>query len=147
MKSVFRFGVFSSLLLALFLLSLNGCGDNLPKRVPVSGHVFFDGKPLETGGIGFMTPGQRSSHGELGPGGKFTVSTFSENDGLMPGKHTVVVCAKEDINANSMKWYAPKKYADPQTSGLEIDITGPTSDLKIDLKSEPGKKYPLIEKF
>ena len=134
-------------MLALCIASLLGCGDNLPTRVPVSGHVFFDGKPLEKGTLLIQSLDQRSSYAQLGPGGKFTVSTFSENDGLMPGKHQVAVVAKEDINANTQKWLIPKKYSDAATSGLEFEVTGPTSDIKIDLTSEPGKKYPFIEKL
>jgi hypothetical protein len=147
MKRMRRFGVLSGLLLAFCVVSIVGCGDDLPKRVPASGHVFFDGKPLETGTLGILTPGQRCSFAELGPGGAFTVSTFSKNDGLMLGKHPVTVVWKEDVSNSAIKWMIPKKYADPTTSGLEVDITGPTSDLKFELTSEPGKKYPLVEKF
>lgn len=113
----------------------------------MSGHVFFDGKPLETGAVGILNEGSRPAFAMLGPGGAFTVSTFGQNDGLMVGKHKVVVTSKEDVSSSTIKWLIPKKYADFETSGLEIDITGPTSDIKLDLTSEPGKKYPLIEKF
>jgi hypothetical protein len=147
MKCFCRFSLPLTILLAFFVVSINGCGDNLPKRVPVSGHVYFDGKPLEMGAIGILTQGERSSYAKLGPGGKFTVSTFSENDGLMPGKHKFAVAAKEDLSPTSQKWFVPKKYSDPNTSGLEIDITGPTDDLKIELTSEPGQKYPWVEKL
>jgi hypothetical protein len=147
MKRSCHFGIFSLLILSFLIPAIIGCGDNLPKRVPVSGHVFFDGKPLETGGVGIQTTGERASYAALGPGGAFTVSTFGQNDGLMLGKHKVAVSSKEDVNASTIKWLIPKKYADFETSGLEINITGATSDLKIDLTSEPGKKYPLIEKF
>ncbi len=147
MKCLCHFSLFSAILLAFCIVSILGCGDNLPKRVPVSGHVIFDGKPLETGTLIIQTPGQRSSYATLGPGGKFTVSTFSENDGLMLGKHQIAVSSKEDIGSNAVKWFIPKKYADINTSGLKIEITGPNNDVKIDLTSERGQKFPIIEKF
>ena len=103
MKCLCRFNLFWVLLMVFSIVSISGCGDNLPKRVSVSGHVFFDGKPLEKGTVIIETAGQRHSYGTLGPGGKFTVSTFAENDGLMLGKHPVAVIAKEDVNANHGK--------------------------------------------
>ena len=147
MKCLRASGVLLGVLLTFCSLSILGCGDGLPNRVPVSGHAFFDGKPLEGGAVGIYTPGQRASSATIGPGGAFTVSTFSTNDGLMPGKHQVVVVWKEDVGSNAIRWMIPKKYADPETSGLEINITGPTSDIKLELTSEPGKKYPWVEKF
>jgi hypothetical protein len=147
MKLTFRFDVFLAALLAICVFSINGCGDKLPERVAVSGHVFFDEKPLESGTLIFSAPGQRQATAVLGPGGKFTVTTFTESDGLMLGKHQVAVIAREDVNANTIKWLVPKKYAEVENSGLEVDITGSDKDIKIKLTSEPGKKYPLIEKF
>jgi hypothetical protein len=147
MKCLCRFGLLWAILFTFYVVSINGCGDDLPKRVPVSGHVFFDGQPLETGTLTFQTPGQRIAYALLGTGGKFTVTTFTENDGIIPGKHKVAVISKEVINANTQKWFVPKKYSETSTSGLEIDVTGPNNDIKFDLKSEPGQKYPFVEKL
>jgi hypothetical protein len=146
MKCLCRFSLLWPALAILLVFSMSGCGDNLPKRVPVSGHVSIDGKPLETGSLFIQTPGQRSSYAKIGPGGKFSVTTFTENDGLMPGKHQVAVICKEDPNSTTIKWLVPKKYSNILTSGLEFEITGSTNDLKIDIKPEPGEKYPVIEK-
>ncbi|MGD0656166.1 MAG: hypothetical protein ABSA16_17655 [Thermoguttaceae bacterium] len=132
-------------ILLLFFALISGCGDNLPQRVPVSGQVLLDGKPLETGTLSIQSPGQRSSYATLGPGGKFSISTFSENDGLMIGKHPVAVISKENINGKTVKWLIPKKYTDIATSGLEIDVPGPRSDVVINLTWGGGK--PFIEKY
>lgn len=147
MKYSRRLGLFWALLLPFFLASINGCGDNLPKRVPVSGRVLLDGKPLEYGVVKFFPQNQRMASGGIGPDGRFSLATFSENDGCFMGKHPVAVSACEGISATKMKWYAPKKYAEADTSGLEIDIPGPRSDVIIELTSEPGMKYPFIEKL
>jgi len=55
-------------LLLLFLLSLFaiGCSDGRPDRVPVSGQVLIDGKPLTCGGVTFIPDGHRASHGTIG---------------------------------------------------------------------------------
>ena len=132
-------------ILLLFFALISGCGDNLPQRVPVSGQVLLDGKPLETGTLSIQSPGQRSSYATLGPGGKFSISAFSENDGLMIGKHPVAVISKENINGKTVKWLIPKKYTDIATSGLEIDVPGPRSDVVINLTWGGGK--PFIEKY
>jgi hypothetical protein len=142
-----RLALFWAFILPFFMASIYGCGDNLPKRVPVSGRVFLDGKPLEFGVVKFFPQNQRMASGGIGRDGSFTLTTFSENDGCFMGKHPVAVSTGEGISATKMKWYAPKKYADPNTSGLEIDIPGPRSDVLIKLTSEPGKKYPFVEKL
>jgi hypothetical protein len=137
--------LFWTLLLAIFMASINGCGDNLPKRVTVSGRVLLDGKPLEFGVVRFFPENQRMASGGIQRDGSFKLNTFSENDGCFIGKHPVAINSAENISASKMKWYAPKKYADPNTSGLEVDIPGPRSDVIIELTSEPGQKYPLVE--
>jgi hypothetical protein len=147
MNCLCRFNLSWGILLAVLITCLYGCGDNLPKRVPVSGQVFLDGKPLEYGAITVMTQGQRMAGGRIGPDGKFTIGTFTENDGCFMGKHPVAVNAAKGISSTKMRWYAPKKYADVATSGLEIDVTGPLSDVKINLTSDPGQKYPFIEQL
>jgi hypothetical protein len=113
--------------------------------VPVSGRVLIDGKPLEYGVVQVFPKDQRSACGTLGPGGKFTLTTFTENDGCMLGKHPVAVNAGKGINSSKMQWFAPKKYADVATSGLEIDVSGPRNDVEINLKWDGGKPY--IEKL
>jgi hypothetical protein len=145
MKTFSRFGVCFGCLVVIGLACIIGCGDNLPRRVPVSGRVLIDGKPLETGTLLIETPGQRPSHAALGPGGKFTVGTFSETDGTMPGKHRVAIISKEDINGKTVKWLIPKKYTDLTTSGMEIDVPGARNDVELRLSWEGGK--PFIEKY
>jgi hypothetical protein len=127
----------------LSFICLSGCGDGLEKRVPVSGVVLIDGKPLEIGNIQVVPDKGRPATGRIGPGGRFTLTTFNDNDGCFLGKHKVIVIAKEDKTSTSTMWHAPKKYADLSASGLEINITGPTDNLEIKLKWEGGK--PFIE--
>lgn len=145
MKQFRRFDLCLGIFLIFIFTCINGCGDNLPKRVPVSGRVLLDGKPLEQGFVQVFPKGQRAAYGTLGPGGKFTLTTFTENDGCVPGKHPVAIIAYKSIGSTKLQWFAPKKYKDTSTSGLEIDVPGPRDDVEIKLTWDGGKPY--IEKL
>ena len=129
-----------ALLPSLFTLSILataiGCGDGRPGRVPVSGTVLIDGEPLTAGYIRFVPPNDRPSAGTIASDGRFTLGCFEDADGAVLGKHRVAVIANEVKDEVSMTWHAPQHYADYTTSGLEIEITGPTDDLRIELSSE-----------
>ena len=117
---------------------LIGCGDGRPTRVPVSGTVTIDGEPLKQGYLRFVPPNDRPSSGEIDEQGRFTLTCFDEEDGAVLGTHKVAVIANETLDEVTMKWHAPQHYADYTTSGLEVEITGPTDDLLIELKSDPA---------
>lgn len=125
---------------AVAVLALAGCGDGGPKIVPVSGVVLLDGQPLTYGHIQVMPAGWRPASGRLDGSGRFTLTTTAPNDGCAVGTHPVVVLAGESLTPETMKWHAPSKYADVSTSNLTVTITGPTDDLKIELKSDGSMK-------
>jgi hypothetical protein len=131
----------------LLLWSLaSGCGDGRPKRVTVSGRVLIDGKPLEMGFLQVIVKGNRPASGRLGPGGRFTLTTFDKNDGCIMGKHPVAVIAGKSLNEKEFQWFAPKKYADAKTSGLEIEVTGPRDDVELHLTWQgSGHDQPFVE--
>jgi hypothetical protein len=123
-----------------------GCGgESRPDRVPVSGTVMIDGEPLEHGFVQVVPSNARAASGKIGPGGRFELHTFDPGDGCVPGKHQVAVIANESIDPQSQRWHAPKKYINPDESGLVIDITGPTTDLVIELSWDGGE--PFVERF
>lgn len=132
--------------LLLLLLVAAGC-DSRPKRVPVSGKVLIDGAPLAFGAVVFIPEGGRQSTGSIDANGNFKLTCFEPNDGALVGKHHVQVLGNEPINNTTIKWHAPKKYADRQTSDLKEDITGPTDTLVINLtwKGSPPEK-PFVER-
>jgi hypothetical protein len=123
--------------------AVGGCGPQRPKRVPVSGTVIIDGKPLTRGTVSFVPQDARPATGEIGPDGRFTLSTFGEGDGCVPGSHTVTVFANEWLTPTQLKWHAPKEYADIETSTLKVEITGPRDDLQIELTWDG--QQPVIE--
>ena len=130
-------------MLLLQMIAIGGCGDGRPKLVPVSGRVLIDGKPLEIGFVHVVPPGDRPAIGKLGPKGRFTLTTFDDNDGCVLGKHPVAVIANKHIGSADLQWFAPIKYGDIATSGLQIDVSGPRDDVEINLTWDGGK--PFIE--
>lgn len=128
----------------LSVVLTTGCGDGLPKRVPVSGKVIIDGEPLTFGNIRFVPEGHRSSYGKLDSEGRFSLSCFDEGDGAVTGTHRVQISASEILAGSKVKWHAPKKYSGVSKSGLVIDITEPTEDVLIELtwdgENQGGKK-------
>jgi hypothetical protein len=125
---------------AVGFLALSGCGESGPQIVPVSGTVTIDGQPLTYGHVQVLAAGWRPASGRLDGSGRFTLTTTAPNDGCAVGTHPVVVLAGESLTPETMKWHAPSKYADVSTSGLTVTITGPTDDLKIELKSDGSMK-------
>lgn len=123
------------------MLLLSGCGDGHPARMPVSGQVLLDGKPLAVGSIMLVPAGARPSSGRLDGQGRFTLTCYNAGDGAIPGEHAVAVVATKQINDSTIRWLAPKKYADPKTSGLKVKIDGPTDALKIELTWDGGAPF------
>ena len=122
-----------------------GCSDGLPQRVPVGGTVTIDGAPLTRGSIMFITQGGRPAGGSVDSQGHFQLSCYDKGDGATLGLHQVKVTAVEPINDRSNRWLAPKKYADERNSGIEVEITEPVEDLKIELTWDGGK--PFVESW
>ena len=134
------------LLLFLFFaqVALSGCGDGRPKRLPVSGQVLIDGEPLTFGYIRFVPQGARPSGSRLDEQGRFTLSCYGENDGIIPGVHRVEVDASESLSSTKVKWHAPKKYFRYTNSGLTQEIGESTDSLVIQLTWDGGK--PFVER-
>ena len=128
-----------ALLLAL-LLVLSGCSGR-PQRVPVSGKVLLDGKPVTGGTIRVVPRDNRRAEGRIDAQGRFTLTTFDESDGCVKGTHAVEVLGAEKLPNGQVRWLVPLKYQQISTSGLTVDITGPTDRLLIELKSE-GQPLP-----
>jgi hypothetical protein len=128
-------------LVPLVVILSSGCGDGRPVRVPVSGRVLIDGKPLEAGNIRFHAASNRPASAKIEPDGRFTLSTYDLGDGCVTGVHPVSVVGSKLLNPHTMHWYAPKKYAGAGTSGLTFEVTGPTDSAEIKLFWAGGKPF------
>ena len=128
--------------LPLFIFTgVTGCSDGRPKRVLVSGVVVIDDQPLNRGSITFTPEGARSSFSLIDEQGRFVMNCYEGDDGIVPGLHKVSVTCNKPLGDTGMKWFAPKKYSDYRTSGLEYTIEEDTADLRIELTWDGGKPY------
>jgi hypothetical protein len=126
------------------VICLSGCGDKLPPRVPISGTVTIDGAPLTYGSIMFINPETRPAGSVIDASGRFTLSCYEAADGAIIGLHRVRVIAAQPVGTDQVRWLAPKKYADENTSGIEKEISEPVEDMKIELTWAGGK--PFVER-
>jgi len=124
---------------------ITGCGDGRPARVPVSGIVMIDGVPLTRGSIKLVPAHGRPSFGEIGSDGRFTLTCYDGADGALPGKHRIQIDANRPISNKKTEIFTPKHYNDFRTSGIEVEVTQPVDDLKIELTWGSEKKGPYIE--
>jgi len=136
--------IIASFVTGLLIIAVSGCGDGRPNRLAVSGQVLIDGKPLGYGYIRLVPEGARPSGGRLNEEGRFILSCYEENDGVIPGVHRVEVDAAEPISSKKKLWHAPKKYFRYTTSGLTQEITEPTDSLVVNLTWDGGK--PFVER-
>ena len=118
-----------------------GCGDGRPARVAVSGQVLIDGEPLQQGNIKIVPEGARPSAGTIAEDGRFTLTCYDGNDGVVPGTHRVQISASELLDGSKVKWWAPKKYSDFRRSELVYEISEATDDLKIEITWDGGKPF------
>ena len=121
-----------------------GCGGGRPERVPVSGQILLDGRPLDGADLArihIVPDNARPAIGKVDKEGRFSLTTFEDNDGCVPGKHRAAVIYNTPLGERGIRWLLPKKYADPLTSDLMVTINGPTDDLKIELTWAGGKPF------
>jgi hypothetical protein len=133
--------VYLSLATLGLIVALAGCGDGRPTRVPVSGQVLIDGKPLTFGGVRFFPADGRPSSGDLDKEGRFQLMCYEPGDGAMLGTHQVEVVACQPLSETKSRWHTPKKYASPTTSGITQQIDGPKKDLVINLTWDGGAPF------
>lgn len=154
-RCCFSFGVFTkmslarSLTLVSLILVMSGCGGGggagRPKLAPAAGVAKFKGQPIHDATITFYPEKGPVAVGRTDADGKFAVKTNGQL-GAVVGKNKVTVI--EDSNkpeaeippagADAMKYAISstfsKKYTDPNTTDLVIDIpTEGNTELVLDL--------------
>lgn len=120
-----------------------GGGSQFPETVPVSGKVTYKGEPVPKGTVTFLSDKGQPATGAIQPDGTYTLSTFAEKDGALPGHHQVQVIANDGdptMMPGSSPGYkpprdlVPKKYNNPATSGLTADVARGKPTIDFDLK-------------
>lgn len=125
----------SQLCLLACCFAVAGCGDSsAPRLAQVTGTVTYQGKPLAGAYVSFAPeePGQRAASGSTDASGKYRLTTFTNFDGAVLGKHRVMIRGEEppddpnkaadDITLKRGKLLTPRKYTDPATSGLTAEV-------------------------
>lgn len=141
-------------------ISLSGCGGSKtkgPQTVPVKGTLKVGGAPAADVQITLspIDEGLQAASGNTGPNGEFALTTGQTGTpGAMVGKYKVVLRSLAGTDADYMNQTEdnseeaadggsatpsgggkiPKKYENQKTSDKEVEITGKTNDLVIEIE-------------
>jgi hypothetical protein len=137
----------------------SGCGSDRPEIVPVTGTVVWedDGTPVANASVMFTPAEGRPSTGTTDEQGQFTLKSYDGQPGAIAGTHTVTVRRVEttglkaekpegeeyalsgeiDPRTYREKLTTPRKYADPKTSGISIQVEPGMDPVSIKLKRQP----------
>jgi len=117
------------------VLALVGCGDTkLPGTVKVTGKVLHAGKPVARATVSFVPIGQtgRAASGLTDESGQYQLTTFTANDGAVPGNYAVTVnpmpkpIGKAAANTSTMT--TPEDYAKAMQQGNDPTMTSHASE-------------------
>ena len=106
-----------------------GCSDSgRPAVFPVQGQVLFEGKPpvgaqVILHPVGKSGPDAVRPTGQVDSAGKFTLTTYSSNDGAPEGDYDVTVELWISKNDNPAVNHLPSRYQQTKSSGLHARIT------------------------
>lgn len=108
---------------------------------PVTGSVSYKGEPVTEGTVTFFPQGQGNpATGQLGPNGRFTLTTYEENDGAAIGHHVVTVQVFPEGALPGMEFETssatkiPQKYDNPETSTLVVEVKEGSNNLELELE-------------
>ncbi len=141
-------------ILVVATLGLTGCGggDGHPRRVHAGGTVTYNDDPVADAQVVFRVAGGHAATAVTDEDGQFTLSTFGQQDGAIPGEHTATVIkmakvaiddsASDPSNSDTMeeavaaaeqdtgagdaptgKSLIPDRYGNPETSGLKFTVS------------------------
>jgi hypothetical protein len=131
---------FLRLSIAIAAAMVVGCGPRGPEVAKVRGIVLLDGKPLKKGHVATIPSAGKGANGFIQPDGSFELSTFGDNDGALVGTHKVGIAAYDGATKSPEGGYGkllvPKKYTNPETSGLTIEVkSGNDNSTELNLTS------------
>lgn len=134
----------------LLLAVTIGCGRMPPRLVAVEGTITCDGKPVPTGAI-VLVPDSDPALGEgrssIDERGRFSIRNdrHPQAAGVPTGRYRISVFASRpkggDPLAAEYEMLVPGKYANPETSGLVVDVSDGQDriDLDLDLTGSDGR--------
>ncbi len=141
----------------MLLAGFAGCGG--PTLCPVEGKIVYtDGTPakdLEGYTVTFESVDQAAT--ELRPGisawgvveadGTFRIGTYQPGDGVVPGRHRVAICPPpSEADQPPPPPAIPLKYANFDTSGLQVDILPGVNKITLTVEPSPPSHPPRTKK-
>jgi hypothetical protein len=81
----------------LLLATIQGCGSKGPSLGKVSGKVTHKGQPVTKGTITFLPEdkNERAASGTIGSDGNYTLTTYTQGDGAVLGRHRISIVSRE----------------------------------------------------
>lgn len=149
--------IFCLALGCLGIINILGCSGsqaenpNWPKRYKTTGTVTYQGKAIEGAEVTFTnTQANSTGTGKTDSSGRFTLTTYLQNDGVVVGTQLVSIRRVDvidktpkdvDVSAGGkalppeITWIIPEKFSNPTQSGLTASVieSGP-NDFKFELK-------------
>lgn len=116
---------------AVLTLELPSCQKAGHRVSPVTGKVFYRGKPAEWAQVTFVSltnkdPKAPKPGGTIGPDGSFRLSMYASYDGAAPGSYAVLVVLPSPSEKVDGENAGPDllhgRYADAKTTPLRADI-------------------------
>jgi mannose-6-phosphate isomerase-like protein (cupin superfamily) len=108
--------------------------DQGPPPVKVTGVLTLNGQPLAGATITLVPEKDgRPAAGRTDAEGRYTLSTFANDDGAVPGRYRVTIGVPPDQRAPS-KRTIPQRYANPGTSGLTVEVSPGPNQFQFDLQ-------------
>jgi len=118
--------------LCALALGLTSCRRSGQEAVyPVTGKVFFNGRPAEGAIVSFVSrdpsdPAARRPGGQVAPDGSFRLSTYASFDGAPAGQYAVTISypspEQKENGENAGPDLLQGRYADPKTTPLVADV-------------------------
>lgn len=138
----------------MICLCVLGCSNQHPELRRVSGTVTYNGEPVADAAVAFYNEqSSRLATGRTDEKGRFKLSSYTKDDGALPGEHRVVVTKVEAIEEqqrlsmdeamaarrtqNRSRQLLPNKYTSPETTPLFVTVTEERPiDLAIELNDQ-----------
>ena len=124
-----------------------GCGDEGLPLVPVTGQITFSGGPPPSGGTIIFSPKsvdeglpRRPGRGKFAQDGAFTVTSFKDGDGLLPGRYQPLIdCWKGQPSSDNPKTFETLNNVPSNFKAQEVVVErdAESVEVKIDV---PKKK-------
>jgi hypothetical protein len=88
-------------LLAVVMTAVaGGCGEKMPRIVPVEVTVIYQGKPLDQAQVMFTPERGRPAYGRTNAEGKCQLTTIDPDDGAYVGEHKVAIAKQVEVPPN-----------------------------------------------